>query len=472
MPNLSDIFFRTLIDGTQTDVYISGLKTPWNGTGTPWTAAATSPYEIAMNDRTGQRWTPKAAQPTAILSGGSLPTVLDRVVAPITETLPIQIWATTYDNAMKLKSLLQRVLTNQTYAAPVTLWVKPYGATQYVVYDILDGVIQELPAFINEEAGHGFLRTTVTITRQAWGVSDTEADGFTLNPRTYGNSPLESIDNINAFAATTVDGDLRYAGQPLNLECVPLSSTTVSRLWLATVADTQDPTTSDGTSYSTTSTTGVTKRTITIASTTAMNMPVKPRAMVRLAAISGPAEFRIIVQSGSSTSSTQTTLYTSAWQAAPATTSAMLDFGTWPMDLYRNARTPFPFAVLSVQMRSTTGASASAQINWLQLLWYYDFCRIDAALSSDFYLRIDQYTDSTAFHPRLVPPTATIYDRVNQTPVGFADVRGTLPRYRAGTTDGGLWAIWQYSTGVHVLTDQMTIYARFLPIFASLRGAA
>jgi hypothetical protein len=468
--NLSDIFFRTTINGTTQNLSISGVKNVWDGVDGRWGGEASTPYELGMNQKTGQAWTPKAVPPTLLLSGGDLPQVLDRSVGVVSETLPIQIWAESYDDAVYLKTFLQRFLMNGQYEAPVTLWVKPYGATNYVVFEVLDGVVQELPSFINDEAGRGFLRTNVTITRQGWGTAAFEVPAFASNPQTFGNSPLASPGNVVALA--DVPGDAAYLGQPLNLTITRVAPATASRMWLATIANAETPSLTDTTTQSTNSTVGI-PCTIndgigSVDVTPAMNAPVKPRLMLRVASASSNVQVQIAV-AGTVSSGTPPRLYLSEW-ITPAASTTLMDLGTWPVDMFRRARAATPRMSIITYIRSTNGSSASIQLNWRHLLWYYEFCRIDALLNFTIGMHIDQYTDATSYHPRQVPPIATVYDSANTTPGGFADVRGTLPRYRALPNTGGLYCAWLDSSLGHSTSAQMSIIGNAMPLYASLRG--
>lgn len=472
MANLSDIFFRTTINGTTQNLSISGVKNIWDGVDGRWGGEASTPYELGMNQKTGQAWTPKAVPPTLLLSGGDLPQVLDRSVGVVSETLPIQIWAESYDDAVYLKTFLQRFLLNGQYEAPVTLWVKPYGATNYVVFEVLDGIVQELPSFINDEAGRGVLRTNVTITRQGWGTADYEAGVFSSVPATIGNSPFTSPANLIAMDASAITGDTAYTGQPMNMEIrASRQRRPATRLWLATLADEWHSGNST-TTYSTTNTGGQLKvvNSITVPSA-ALNPLVQPRCIVRVASASSNVQVRAVVQTPAGTSLAVSTLMTSDWQT-PAASTTLIDFGTWPLDIFRRSRSSVPSLQILLYIRSTDGASASVQLSWTQMLCYYEFCRIDTYIDDALAQRqkIDMYTDANSYHPRLIPPTATIYWASALSPAAFADVRGTLPRYRNLPNTGGLWMAWLDDVSTHQSSEQMSVTAYRMPLYASLRG--
>src|SRR5688572_15972341 len=114
---------------------------PWNGTGQPWDTQATSPFKISMNDATGGMYTPTAAAPVDIYSGGPPFRVGSdlafRSYENVSETIGVQAYATTHDNAVALMRLLKRTLSAALASGPPVLVYQPDGASQAIQFQIL-----------------------------------------------------------------------------------------------------------------------------------------------------------------------------------------------------------------------------------------------------------------------------------------------------------------------------------------------
>jgi hypothetical protein len=118
-----------LISGSST-YYLSldGTKrTYYNGSGSPWATQSTTPYDLAMNDITGQRWTPHIAPRQEVYGGGppfrNGQTLIYNSYGNVTETFPIQIYATSHNNAVLLLRQLRTALSSTLLSAPPVLGV-------------------------------------------------------------------------------------------------------------------------------------------------------------------------------------------------------------------------------------------------------------------------------------------------------------------------------------------------------------
>jgi hypothetical protein len=137
----------------------SALQTPYSGSGTPWTAQTTSPYELSLNDATGNIWVPLAAPAQAIYGGGPPFRIGQSLVtkswANVTETVGVQLRATTHNNAVFLLRQLRQILNTALYSVPCVLAVQPDGSTNIAYYEIYNADIQELPNYVYETtSGH------------------------------------------------------------------------------------------------------------------------------------------------------------------------------------------------------------------------------------------------------------------------------------------------------------------------------
>ena len=206
-----------------TDYYLSGTGKDLNaytGSGTPWTARATTPYSLSINEST-PTWTPTAAPSAPVLRGGpplsglSGSRLLDRGFDSVQEPVGIQCYGTTHDNAVALVQQLRKIL-NAVDGQPPILAVQPDSSTNIAYYQIFYADVQETPAFIGEEASNTTkeARCTVTWLRTPFGglLSAGEAS---LSSGTMTNTGTGGSANLRALS-TGLSGDLINEGQPMN----------------------------------------------------------------------------------------------------------------------------------------------------------------------------------------------------------------------------------------------------------------
>lgn len=455
---------RLIYDGT--NYYISGggsSQTAYTGSGTPWTSQSTTPYEIAMNDVMGERYTPQAPEPLAVYGGGA-PFSIGQHLAykgygNVTETIPIQMVATSHDSAVFLLQQLRRILSTALFSVPCILAVQPNGATNIVYYNIYHATVQEDPRFLNEEAGLNRIRALITWTRSAFGGLATTAETV-LSSASYGNTGTGSPDNVVAYS--TGSGDLIYEGQPLNLQ---IAASDISKLYLSSIYERTYTTTGTSTP-STSSTTFVDGASITsIDVANAMTRRgLKCRILMQLTSPASNVEVRIVVRIGGSIQTG--TLYTSGAIAPGTTTPQIVDFGGFSLDAIRDTNTANAQIDVKLQIRSTNGSSASVTLTFTEILLYYNFFVVSTTDATDTKVVTFVERAGMACLP-LATPTAFRWSTASSIASDLYTFRGTPPRYYSGAS---LWAAKVRAAGTRVTGDTFTITATHAPLYHTLRG--
>ena len=453
--------------GSPTNYYLSGRsRLPYSGSGTPWTSQATTPYSIAMNDVIGH-WEPQSAQAQLIMSGGlhfiapGSPRPLYKAYPNITEPIPIQIYASTYDNAVFLKQQLWKLLNNYFGGPPCVLALQPNGSTNTGYTEIYSADIQENGRFINEEAGLGILRCTVTVVRRPfWGVI---SNGETsLQSQTFTNTGATSGDTV-AYGASP-SGDLVIEGQPTTIGFIPAQNTAV--VFLASViANTYSTTGAAALSTSSTTGTATALNAPTLNSTTYNSDRIKLRSLMRFSNNTSNVQIRVEVKNTAS----GTVFYAGPW-LTPTNTggTTLMDMGHIPIDAIRRTNTQGTLQ-LYIGYRSTNGASATTTLTHNELLEYYEFCRVDTSLvaaGNPTTLNVRSFFADTS-RPVLPLPTATAYSATNSTLYDVAVLRGTPPMLHSGAK---LYCAWMRPSYVHTTTDTASVTVSHAPLWTSFRG--
>lgn len=461
-------FFIFVPAASPTYYYLSGPgNAAWQGTGTPWTAQATSPYRLAMNDVTGT-WTPQIAPGQPVFQGGPPYGMGSDLIATgygnIVETYPLQIYvrAGFPNDAITLKNQLWRTLNSALTSAPCVLAVRPSDTTRTGYYNIYRADIQETEAFINDEAGLGLLRCKVTWERSPF-------CGY-LGGGETANGTVSLTDNGSAGAnkrlmdPTGFDyGDLRHVGQPMNLTFEPDQQT--SLIYLATVESATYSTTGAG-ALATSSTTGTQTALNSVSLASPFYHRARARSMMRFSNNTANVQIRVEMRANTG----GTTLYVGPWITPTASVASIIDMGRVPITIFREGRPATQSMQLYIGYRSTNGASATTTLTYNELLLYYEFCRVDAVLnpaSEPDYLAIYSLRGGTNIPglPRLTPTVAT-YSTGNAV-YDTAVLRGTPPRWHSGKS---LWAAWQRSGG-HTTTDTTDLGIEYAPLWNTFRGS-
>lgn len=447
----------------------------YTGSGTPWTAVGTSPYGMAMNDVAGTAYTPTAATRQEVYGGGppfrNGQTLIYDSYGNVTETVTIQCRANSHDNAVTLLQQLRRILNTALFTTPCQLAYQPNGATSAVYFEIYGADVQEDQRFVNSEAGavaagNALVRAVVTWRRSPHG--GLLATGETLlSASSFGNTGTGSPDNIVPYSAGA--GDLIYEGSPLNLKFTPTSST-IRDVYLASI-DSRVYDTSGAAVYSSSSTTDTGTLLFSPAFTITPKMTsraMKMRVIMRFSSSSAIAQVRV----RGSLQANQT-IYSGPWvTTANSGATYYLDLGAVPLDFIRRSQgLTAPTINLSFYMRSTTGASASLTVSYVEVLFYYDFAIATFSSGQSFsgtnYLLIDTFAEQSGY-PCLPHAYPQAFQGNGTDMLSLFVLRGTPPRYYSGAS---LYAAWTNLAGAHSTAATATVTARHAPQWGTLRGA-
>jgi hypothetical protein len=427
--------------------------TAYNGSGTPWTVQSTTPFELAMNDKTGPFWTPKPADAQSIYGGGPpfrngsdlFYLNYDNVV----ETIPIHIRATSHDNAVAALRILRQELKKAQWTTPPVLAFQPNAATNAVSFDVYNGDVAETASFVNEEAGRGVLRAVITLTRSFVGGRLSTGETL-LNAVSMKNTGTGSPNNMAAFS--TGAGDMLYEGQPLNLT---LGLSNAVELNLASAAS-RTYTASGATGSVTSTIFPLFSATYTVP--TVLTQPVlKARMFPRFSSTSN-CEARLNVAAGSSG-----IYYTSPWVTV---VSGIVDLGNVPLDIIRNRNQSNPTLFIGIDLRSTSGTQ-SYTLTDVDFILYYTFCKLylpnTPGGDTTF---ITTFTEVSGRPCLPVPQQIDVRDSTASYKLtGIGIIKGTAPRYYSGAS------LYLARAG-QASTVTTTVTATHSPLFKSLRGGA
>jgi len=463
------------------DTYLSGgasTQTEYTGSGTPWTAESTTPYELSLNDAT-PIWVPTAPVSQAIYGGGP-PFRIGQTLAyknwgNVTETVGIQMRATTHDNAVFLLRRLRQILNTSLFSVPCMLAVQSGTNTAY--YEIYHADIQETPAYITETTStKAIIRAAVTWTRSAFG--GTTSLTTLINGVSFANRGTSSPDNIDSYG--TLTGDLVNEGQPLNIS-IPGSSTFNPRIvHLSSIYSRTYS--SESAAVTTSSTTGT--RFGSGGSTTAniadalVRLGLRCRMLARFTTFTNPDKILLRARASIfSALNSETILYESRNITLGAGSSArFLDFGGFDLQSLRTTGSASGQTVNFVfYLVSSDGTSVTATLDYFEVLLYYDFCTVNltgaihTTGSENLYVIGAQSLNGTAWAPR-VPPLAYYGDPADDSTLTLAHpIRGTAPRAFTGAS---LYLAWTGSAYEHTTTDTATVTVTHLPLYYTIRGGA
>jgi hypothetical protein len=470
----------------------SNKGTAYTGSGTPWTVASTTPFNLANNDETGPAWAPTAAPPIVQYSGGppfaSRSTPVSVSYQDVDEVIPLRAAANGHLNSASLLRILRQQLVATLELGPCYLGWKPDGATGTLYYEITGATVQELPISMNTElttTQGKVIRFNLSFRRSALGgdmsTSATPVTSAAVSSTSFGNSPTSATPNLRAFQ--NVNGDTAYSGQPLNLLLAQNSFTNTSaeRTYIASVLSQQSDNSDAAVSRSTTSTTGVEAASYAFGAATYIGTDgVRPRILFALDDPVSNLQIRAVVRAGG-TSSDGTIIYTSDW-ITPGYGSGFVDtledMGTFPVDalrdIYRDAAVSAASNItVEFWIRSTNGASASVKLLYTSVLWYYEFCSItytwaDSPLD---YLTLQTFQNRQYYAalPLQVPRASVIEENASSDAVAaLVVVRGEFPKARVGAS---LWVAWMGDSR-YIPTETITVTARTANLFFTVRGAA
>jgi hypothetical protein len=452
----------TLLRANNNDVvYLNGAASvAWTGSGTPWDTSATTPFEIANNDVTGERYVLRAPVHTPIQSGGGAfspwqktlaTTAGNRVIA-----IPLQARATTDANLSTLISVLRRYLFDMTHRDGLTLSVT-YGS-QTVLLRVESGTFQETDRFWNDEDSRGLVRGTLTLECRI----GTASAGVTLGT---GTNITNAVANTSLMSSLI--GDWRYAGQPLELwlDGGDIGTTGTKVVYCAITKTTARNSSSFAESLITSSTSGATATgTVSIALPSARATSI--RALCYITSPASNLEVRAVIRYDTSAGQA---VYTGPW-VAPGTSNIIVDLG-----FVRPAYTDTGVSLLlQLQYRSTTGGATSGALVYLYLLDCFTFCAITPPASTG--------TNENLLIASASPGIDAISSNLfNPTPLpGFAVVEASsiirqhcavAGQYPVAIRGAGIWLAW-IDGGVFDVSDVIDLDSKYIPLYETIAAGA
>jgi hypothetical protein len=449
-----------------TNYYLSGSTVNrYTGSGTPWTAEATSPYRLSLNDGT-PIWVPTQT-PAAPIWGGGPPfrngqALIYRTFPNQTESVGIQMYANSADNAAALLRQLRQILNTALYSVPCILAIQTGTNTAY--YEIYTADVQEITSYLTlgSSTVHE-VRATITWTRSFAGGRLSSGETL-INGATFTNTGTGANNNTQAFS--TGAGDFIYDGSPLNLAITKGSTINATKYYMASVKTRTY--TADGASYSTTLD-GELKASITFSGADfASNAALKPRIMIRVASATSNLRLRYNI---AYSTSVVNTFADSPWvyPTDSGSGTTLLDMGTFEPSFLRRTRGGTGSIVVRILYSSTDGGSASATLSYVELLSYYTFCTVATNVSVTS--TVGQYMDTfmeRSNRPALPLDYPISYGATASTGalLGNNTIRGTAPKYYSGAS---LYLGWTVG-GAHSTSETFTVSATHAPLYHTLRG--
>jgi hypothetical protein len=386
------------------------------------------------------------------------------------EEFTLLCYGSSHDNVASIKRTLYQAMNTALYSNPATLMIQPDGATSAVYFEVYRADIQEEK--IRDEDGYSSplegetrVRLRVRLTRSAFGGRLSSGESL-MSSQSFGNTGTGTPDNIVAYS--TGSGDLIYEGSPLNVEITTTSGPTsplfTQYMYAASVyARAYDTGGAGAASTSSTTGTGIASATgLTV--TAALTNQVKLRIIARVSAIAAIAQLRYTVSLGGTA-----TIY-GPWTGANTTSATLLDLGGVPLAalLRRTAGVTAPVISIGLELRSTTGASASVTLTYREYLLYYTFAAINS--QSNFDSNVLQFDAFPAQTGAVCLPYSVPYVIV-RSGTDYADFgvyRGTLPRYYAGAS---LYLAAMDNNYVHDTAWTYSVTTTHAPLYYTLRGA-
>lgn len=437
--------------------------------------------ELAMNEKTGQLWTPTNSPSQNVLAGGP-PFSLGGVVNSlklrgrdaVEEQIPIQIVGATEAAIMDTLSTLRNALNSTSLRSPGVLVFQPNNFADATRYLILAGDVQESSSFINEEAGRLKLRAIITWTRGSTGLdnlTDTLQNAQTITNNANAGSP-------NYLIMSGVRGDFIYAGQPLIWSITPAANgmfkgSGVQRCYVATLFKAPDYiNTNDAISAAgggSTTPIATENRTISLLDAA---LGVKLRLIARITSPTSNLEVRIRVVFGNGSVGTGAAIYTSKW-IAPGSSTTVVDFGMFrlPYDLLGLSGTAD--CRIITEARSTNGSTATGTWADMELLYYKTFARITSTVSlTDVALYVQAVASysalpATANVPYTYPQVQFKAASISGVTMDYPEVIGSLP---IGIEDMYLWVV-TLTGGVHDSTDTGTMTIISSRLWQTMKGS-
>lgn len=431
----------------------------YTGSGTPWDTITTTPFEIANNDVTGERWVITPPPRTAIQQGGAFfsawAATLGFTSGNRTLAIPIQARASTAPNLTILANVLRRVLFDMTHRIGLTLSVTYGGET--VQMRVESGSFQESDRFWNDEDGRFVLRGVLTLECRI----GTPNAGVTLGTGTDVTNAV-----VNTSLLSGIEGDWRYVGQPLELRLTngDIATTGTKIVYCAITNDAQRNSSSFAENLITSSTTGV-----TATGTESITLPLRRATTIRtLCYITSPSanlEVRAVVRYDNATGMV---VYVGPW-IAPGTSNIIVDLG-FVKPAYMDTGVAL---LLQLQYRSTNGSPTSGALIYLYFLDYHTFCVVTPPASTG--------SGGTILIASASPGIDAVSPNLNN-PMphpGFATVDDSTiiqqhcavaGDYPVAIRGAGIWLAW-VDGGVFDVTDVIDLDSKYIPLYETIAGA-
>lgn len=452
--------------------YLQGTaRQQYTGSGTPWTAAGTTPFALSNNDG-APVWVPKPPEPTRTLSvaafGDPTVKVQDEAFDPIEDEIGVQMYADTANNAAILLQTLRRVFVTATATTPAQLSVKFGTLTTY--WWVYGAVVTETPSYLTTKLSAGVLvRATIKVLRSPFAAGGTGTGTTAIASQTVTNDGTATV----AYPGT-VNGERADDGQPLNWSLTRVASGGLEYIMAASVHSATKSTTG-GTVATTTSSTSFTSwASIGNFDVSAMltRNGLRARVLTYFSTIpSTITEMRlqVTVRAGG------TGFFTTGPVRAVSDDGSLMsivDFGEIPIrgfyDLLRTQSTAT--MTPTIYSRSTTGAATSGTIGFSMFLLYWEFCKliVPASIAEPTQVQLDCFPEQTGYPtlpylpPRAYTVTASALDQTMR-------LIGTPPRVRTGASFFTMWMSGGNYTAT--TTNQATLEATYAPLYSSVKGS-
>jgi hypothetical protein len=461
MPPINTANTVSLISDTGTTYYFhdgSGTRVSYNGSNTPWTAAATSCYELALNETAGPIWVPQPA-PGQMIYGGGPPFVdgrqpIYRSYDNAIDQVGIQLYATTKNNAIFLLEQLRTILNTALFSRPCALAIRAGSNTDY--FEIYHADVPESSLYLVEPDGKW--RAAITWTHQPFGTP--AALTTLLSGVTFTNTGTGANSNFRSLGAVT--GDMASnTGNPMRISLALTASSVLQGTMYVAIVKSRTYVASNTAINTTSGGNGIQADVCAPFPPAATDAAgVAYRFIARVANPSANLQFRADSNMPASTGQ---------WQTPGAVTGAYLDLGyiQIPANM-RRAWVPVPGFV--VRARSTNGAAATGSLTYMELVQYYTWMRAIGTFQGGIgeSMELIGCDDAIAPYSRIIEPPFLTLASGGDTFIGNVDRRGRFPRAFSGA---GLYLAWMLGN-VHSTSATLTVTAKHAPLYQTVRGNA
>lgn len=420
---------------------------------------ATTPFGV----RTG--WTPAVARPKGQYAGNAERVrILQTSYEPVDETIPITVYGQDSMDVANALAALQTELNAASYTRPAIWRHRPVGALFDVFAEVYEGIVQpRTNEAVGPIEGGNDIDAEIRLVRSAFFGADELID--LISAQTFTNTHTG-----NLLPMLVHIGDLVREGQPLNIAINKPAAQAGEMVYLATVASRTAKTISNAQSTASTTTgasfTASTSIDVSALRTTqALNLHL----LARFSLLTLPAQAQ--VQATVKTAA-GATLWQSTWRALGSNTSGqLLDLGEAPLSMLRLPLTAAANITVTLAIRSSTGATVGATLDYIEALLTYDFCKVVAsgglASGQHYELFAAQNLSGGAWLP-MVQEEAAAFDS-SDVQTNSARIMGQMPRAFEETS---LYVAWVDSGNAHTTSDTATVTVSMAPLWRNLRGAA